>query len=878
MRTAALGLVCVLAAACGEVTSAGPDDAGDSDGAMPAPPDLAPPPDFGPIPPCVPAEGSGPGTSNVLTDGALRAAVMISDRDTCRRGYELTTNAPLRDGQPGNPRRVPEVAGSPVVRTNNDLFDALYALALEEARQNAVDSIQDGAFNGGQPIACPPGGCFETGLKWKYVWTRDISYSVALSLGALHPTRARNSLEFKTSLRRSGGGRQIVQDTGTGGSYPVSTDRVVWALGAWELLKFLDGPERTAFRDLAYEAMVGTARHDRAVVYDAGDGLYFGEQSFLDWREQSYPDWTRGDVGHIGMSKALSTNVGHYVLLDVAARLAAEKGDAATQAELAGWATALRAAINARLWLPADGLYSTYLTTFLDRTPARRYDLLGESLAVLAGVADATQAQQIVAAYPQLPRGAPVIWPQQKETAIYHNRALWPFVSAFFLRAARQAKNDAAVEHNVQSLMRGAALNLSNMENLEMVTGAAWHDDGAFSGPAINSQRQLWSVAGYLSMVHDVVFGLDASQEGIRFSPYITRKMRRTLFAGADRIALSSFPYRGKEITVVVLLPKVDSDGGALAVSRVLLNGRDVGTGYLAPASLEARNLLVVELADEPAPAAAMRLVPSSAIADYKNLFAPRTPSVTGLSVVADRVQVAFDVAGEAAAEIGVRVFRDGAPVGGELAGSATFFRDDGSADHASRTHCYTVETFFLGSGNTSQRARPACWWGAGAARVRNIGAASFTNVGGNGSSNHGRFHYEGWGDDGHSLTIANVVPSFTGEHLLQVSFGNGAGPTSTGITCAVKRVEVREGANLVGAGHLVMAQAGDWAAWRDSSFVRVSLDKTKTYTITIVSSPQAVNMSVFDHFKHYGAAGGQSGPFNRVNIAELKLLALESL
>jgi len=40
----------------------------------------------------------------------------------------------------------------------------------------------------------------------------------------------------KPDAGRSGTTR-IIQDTGTGGSYPVSTRRVVWAIAAWEVYK-----------------------------------------------------------------------------------------------------------------------------------------------------------------------------------------------------------------------------------------------------------------------------------------------------------------------------------------------------------------------------------------------------------------------------------------------------------------------------------------------------------------------------------------------------------------------------------------------------------------------------------------------------------------
>ena len=51
-------------------------------------------------------------------------------------------------------------------------------------------------------------------------------------------------------------------------------------------------------------------------------GLYRGETSFLDWREQTYPAWTRDNVVFIAQSFALSTNVLHYEALQLAAKLA----------------------------------------------------------------------------------------------------------------------------------------------------------------------------------------------------------------------------------------------------------------------------------------------------------------------------------------------------------------------------------------------------------------------------------------------------------------------------------------------------------------------------------------------------------------------------
>jgi glycogen debranching enzyme len=107
--------------------------------------------------------------------------------------------------------------------------------------------------------------------------------------------------------------------------------------------------------------------------------------------------------------------------------------------------------------------------------------------------------------------GPPVIFPELAGIPIYHNRALWPFVTAYALRAARVGNDAEFAAESARSLIRGAALSLSNMENFEFLTQQIHFDDGLLSGPVINSPRQLWSVAGYLNMVLESFWGLQPS-------------------------------------------------------------------------------------------------------------------------------------------------------------------------------------------------------------------------------------------------------------------------------------------------------------------------------------------------------------------------------
>ncbi|MBN9162418.1 MAG: hypothetical protein J0I07_15765 [Myxococcales bacterium] len=829
------------------------------------------------VPSCIVATGDAAEAARTLEDDTGSASVEVEGTG-CERSFVLTSSAARKDDLPVSPRPVSERSsrGGPSLQTTSPLFDALYQLALEEAAENSVDSIRDYAFNDGADLACAPGGCFETGRKWSYVWTRDTAYATHLGLPWVDAVRAKNSLELKISTRRDGSDLQIVQDTGTGGSYPVSTDRAVWALGASEVLLHLDGAARANFRDRALEAAKNTIAHDRIVVFDERDGLYRGEQSFLDWREQTYPGWASPDTVHIGMSKSLSTNVAHLSLLDLAAALAEEAGDGGTASTMKARATELRKAIRARFWLTEEKQLSTFVTTELDPSPVRRFDLLGTSLAVLLDVTTPEQAKDAIATYPTLPKGPPVIFPQQKDTAIYHNRAIWPFVTAYWVKAAKKVGNDVAFEAGMRSLVRGAALNLSNMENLEVVTGKPFHEDGPYSGPVVNSQRQLWSVAGYIGAVNGALFGVEPVSGGVRVAPFVPRALRASLLGGAKTIALNDLPLRGKKLSVSVKLPDGDEGtGGAYTIASRRLNGQLLDGDVIPDAELRDRNLVEVELAVPASPAAALRKVDD--VSDYRVLFAPRTPRITGLGVSGGKLTVSADFAGESSSEITWSVYRDGTRVASGLSANVTTWTDASTSGDASPSHCYTVETRWGTSGNVSQHANPACFWGPGSSRVASVPATSFTVTGGNLVTAHGRTFPESWGDPGHEI-VATFGASRTGAHLVQAIYGNGAGPISTGITCAVKKVTVEElpSGKVVGAGILVMPQRGDWASWGDSSFVRVNLEAGKSYRVRVGHDSRSVNMSAFEHFSAYtGGTGGKAGAFHRVNIAELKLLAL---
>ncbi len=791
------------------------------------------------------------------------------------RTYELTTTAELRDNRPPDKRiTFSETTDHATIRTGNLMFDGLYALAVHEAMQNSVAQIKVWAYNHDSPIKLE---VFQTGAVWTYVWTRDLSYSTYLALAQFDPQRALNSLLFKTSALKSSvaGGftNQIVQDTGSGGSYPVSSDRVVWALGANQVLKFLSAGKQQEILKKIYPILHDTLEQDRRLIYDPEDGLYRGEQSFLDWREQTYPVWTSTNVLAIAMSKALSVNAADYFALVTASEYAGRLGFHEDEIRYAAWAKQLKAAINNRFFDAKTGLYSTYLLTDeADGIRVQRYDLLGESLAVLTGVADHSQAESILRHYPVGPHGPPVVWPEETTVPIYHNQAIWPFVTVFWIEAGRKVGNAAVIDAGIHSLMHGAAFNLSNMENFDFLTGKTEVKDGVLSGPVVDSRRQIWSVAGYLAMVQDVVFGLETSWDGIRFLPCITGGLRNQTFASANVIELSNFSYRGRTISVRIHLPPIRFHGqGICPIRKIELNGKPVGKDFVTTASLQSHNGWDVYL-EQPVDNSSHNSVHLVANGPDKSaIYGPVQPEWEnvgqgGITVQDGELMLHYQEAG--ATNVVFNIYRDGRLCAKGL--TKTHWLDPDSSDYMNRTYFYAVEAVDPRTGNASHLTQSRFY-----PEMDNqlaIPAKAMENHGGQLVKDR---YFENWGKPGDEL-LASFTAKRSGKYLVRVKFSNGAGPVNTGITCAVKRIEIRRTSSgeIVGAGYLVMPQSGDWQRFDLSSVVRATLKAGETYSVRIFEDPYSRNMSYLERNRDYTAnPGGGEADYNFVNIAAIQLL-----
>lgn len=403
------------------------------------------------------------------------------------------------------------------------ILDALYKMSLEEAE---LDIQADKTFMAGR--------------LWPGVWTRDVSYAITLSLAFTHPQVSMNSLKAKVKDGR------IIQDTGTGGSWPVSTDRMTWSLAAWEIYKYTGDREWLEF---AYQVIKKSTEDDAFNFANTQTGLYFGEQSFLDWREQSYPHWM--DPKDIYMSQALGTNVVHAATQQILSGMAQEldlEDNLHKRKE-----TELKTAINRHLWDDSRGWYGQYMYGRRHKILSEKSETLGEALSVLYGVADQKRAGELMRSLPFMDFGSPSFYPQIPGIPPYHNNGIWPFVNAYYTWAAAKTAYTRGVDHGLSAMVRQGALFVSNMENMVA-------ESGEFLGTELNSERQLWSVAGQLAMVNRVLFGITLNKQGISFQPLVPEN-----WDGVYK--LEGFSYRDAVLNVTL-------KGHGTGIKRVKINGK----------------------------------------------------------------------------------------------------------------------------------------------------------------------------------------------------------------------------------------------------------------------------------------------------------------
>ena len=403
-----------------------------------------------------------------------------------------------------------DISSYPKLTTPNRLHEAIYNMGLDEM-VNAVE----------------PDTTLRTGKEWAGVWTRDVSYSILLSMAYMQPEASKISLMKKVDPL----GR-IIQDTGSGGAWPVSTDREIWCIAAWEVYK-VTGDRK--WLEYIYPIMKRSLETDREAFYNTETGLVKGETSFIDWREQSHPRWMQ--CADIYNTETLSTSVVHaeaWKVLGEAAEILGHKKEAA---EAFAESEKIAKAINDHLWMDDKGYYAMYLYGRDNLITNPRAETLGESLAIMWDVAPEQRAVSITENNPTTPFGATIFYPSIADIPSYHNKSLWPWVGAWWGLANAKVGNEEGVMEAIGSVFRPAALFATNKENFNIENGDI--------ATELNSSNMLWCLSGNIALTHKVLFGIDFQKDGLAFHPFVPKALAGTR-------TLDGFKYRDADLNITV--------------------------------------------------------------------------------------------------------------------------------------------------------------------------------------------------------------------------------------------------------------------------------------------------------------------------------------
>ena len=678
-----------------------------------------------------------------------------------------------------------DLSAYPKVNGGNPLMEAVYNMGLDEM-VNAVE----------------PDTTLRTGKEWAGVWTRDVSYSIILSMAALQPEASMISLMKKVNPEG-----QIIQDTGSGGAWPISTDRMIWTLAAWEIYKVTG---EKSWLEKVYPIVVRSLAKDKATVMSE-DGLVKGETSFIDWREQSYPRWMQ--TADISQSEAMGTNVLYAAALDAASEMASVLGKKKEAAAYKKEAFDLAQAIDKTFWMPDKGYYGMYTYGRDNKILNPRAETLGEALAILYDVAPKDKQRSISENNPTTKFGPAIFYPQIADIPNYHNNALWPFVASYWTLAQAKAGNEQGVLEGIGSVVRPAALFATNKENFNLDNGDIFTE--------LNSSNMLWSLAGNIALTNQILFGIHFEKNGLRIEPFVPEAMAGTR-------TLSNFPYRGARLNITV-------SGFGNKVRSLTVNGKSYypEKGKVIPAKMLKGDVDIhVELDNQP--------IEPMKVNHVANSKAPLTPIAWLTSE---------EVAPAGAPQMNLLQWN---PI--EYIGEYIVLHDGKEVGRTHQTSWPALTegewqvigvasdgTQSFASEPRSNRRRKVFEMGA-EKPVMTSTEVSYKPSG----------KISGWNGNGFAETDKSAPASATidldpasmpaGTYTISFRYANGNGPVNTENKAAIRSLYI----DGVDVGTIVMPQRGrgNWDDWGESNLVRVDLTPGK-HEVKLVMNPEDSNMNL---------------------------------
>jgi hypothetical protein len=463
----------------------------------------------------------------------------------------------------------------PILKTSNDTVDGVFHIALGNILSNI--RIRGRADNAEvKPLLW-------AGLDYGGAWTRDAAINVWNGAGLLFPDVSKNTL---MELLRETDGKLIVT-----GQY---WDKMIWSSGAWNYYLYTGDKE---FLSTAYEAIVNTigimekdefdpnlnlfrgaavmgdgigAYDDKYTNINGYDGNVYTTASIEKWARSKDNANKRNPAGGGLPMMCLSTNCVYYEtyqILSKMERTLGKKVDPLWQTK----AENLKASINKHLWNPEKGTYSYYLD------PWGKCDYqegMGISFAILFGVADKDQQEMIFKNTYTAPAGIPMLWPcwpryyNEKDQTYGRFSSVMNMVQGFWAKAAAQNGQSGRFFYDFKQLTINVWRDKQFREIYHPVTGLPYgglmenihvRPLGSSIHEFESTNIQTWGATAYLSMVLNGLAGMEFSESGINFHPFLPGELRN--------FSLLNMPYRNTVLNINI-------KGNGNVIESFMLNGK----------------------------------------------------------------------------------------------------------------------------------------------------------------------------------------------------------------------------------------------------------------------------------------------------------------
>jgi hypothetical protein len=379
-------------------------------------------------------------------------------------------------------------------------------------------------------------------------------------------------------------------------------------------------------------------------------------------------------------------------------------------------------------------------------------------------------------------------------------------------------------------------------------------------------------------MVQGTVFGYQVVDGGIEIKPFLTAATRNLLGDG-DSAVMQGLNYMGRELSINLVLPTKSTSQGYYEVAGIELNGTPI-SGKIVPDMLkEGENIVRVTFGDLVAGSSQITLIPQVDPFSHTGprVFSPEAPEVESIELADGRFVVRFDDKrnqhNKLDDSVYYNIYRNGQSVGQgitqrewqEFAPLAT-----------GKRYCYAVEAVFSNSGNRSHHSEPHCYEQDATQTISVADPRVSSNLtvspAGQGLDKPALVE---WGAPGDTLRVDDIQIDKAGRYAIQVVYNNRQHTIDSGVTAAVKLI------NVLDANDQKLAQAAVQMPNiedRDGHHpFRISTEavfefKAGSYSLDV---EDYFNMSYLQSNSTYNASGGQAGPVNTSSIAEFRIIYL---